>query len=688
MDTPDTARTANLIVVSEEPEAAAALTSRLRGQKLGVGVEHLASPEDLDTHPIQSEDIVVWDARSPWALREIAARLAARHLDPPLLALLPALEPARLAPLAEEGARDVIALDAPEHLGAIVRRELKVAGARSERRRLNETCLELRTNWETTLHALPFPVALLQDGTHVFVNDAYRAFFHKEDLDDTPFLGLFPKSEHETLKKALRAAVRAGGNQAALEISVAHPDDPKGGVVRLLLWPEMREGVPVVLAFFQPLAAPPPPSEPAREEKSEAAQVANTSAGVPALETPARFVARIEEYLRSSPPKKTDQALLMVGVDDYVRLVDNYGPLVGESVLKQVEQRLVRELLPLEFATRLGRDHYLWLQRPRGEGVELFAQGLVGHLNSHVYESGEYSLTIVTRAGWADRHQCRGVWDLVRAAHNAYLRGGQEPVSRHIPSVAGIENAEQTAAIFRRLLEEHRLGLSVTTLQAVRTGPSSKPVIVDSAPDEPLNQLARADLFKIVKRAGLLRAHDRWLVAQALARGAALLARGSASLLAVRVSGETLDDQEFLPWFEKQAGEAVRGKLLFLVSERSAAGRLRGLQAFAQAAHPLGITIGLSEFGSGPQAAGLLRYIRPTLVILDPQLGSQFAELAALAPQKRATAGPLGVLLETCRAENIPLAMAGQTIEELKLAHDLGMSYVLGSTPELLPPSG
>ncbi|MCL5799051.1 MAG: hypothetical protein M1574_02880, partial [Gammaproteobacteria bacterium] len=74
MDTPDTARTANLIVVSEEPEAAAALTSRLRAQRLAVGVEHLASPEDLDTHPIQGEDIVVWDARSSWPLREIASR--------------------------------------------------------------------------------------------------------------------------------------------------------------------------------------------------------------------------------------------------------------------------------------------------------------------------------------------------------------------------------------------------------------------------------------------------------------------------------------------------------------------------------------------------------------------------------------------------------------------------------------
>ncbi len=685
MNTPETTRVANLLVVSPEPEAAAALTSRLRGQRLAVGVEHLASPEDLDTHPIQGEDIVVWDARSPWPLQAIAARLAARNLDPPLLALLPTLEPARLAALAGEGVRDLIALDAPEHLGAVVRRELTVAGARSERRRLNESCLELRANWETTLHALPLPVALLQDGTHVFANDAYRQFFHKDDVNDTPFLGLFPKGEHETLKKALRAAVRAGTNQAALELTVTHPDDARG-IVPLLLWPEMHEGTPAVLALFLPPAAAPPPPEPEKAAPSDAPSPAPKEDASPILETPARFVARVEDYLRSTPPKKTDQALLMVGVDDYVRIVEDYGPLVGESILKQIEQRLVRELHPLEFATRLGRDHYAWLQRPRGEGLEFFAQGLVNHLNEHVYESGGHSLHITARAGWSDRRQCRDVWDLARAAHNAFVRGGGQPVSRYIPSVGGIENPEEIAGAFRRLLEAQHLGLSLNPLSPLRTDATAKPYLLDSAPEEPLNQIARTDLFTILKRAGLLRAHDRWLVSQAIERRASLTARDPAALLAVRVSGETLDDEEFLPWFGKQHAGGSGSGLLLLVSERSAAGRLRAFQAFAKKAEQHGLRTGFCDFGTGPQAAGLLRYVRPTLVILHPTLSADLAALAALEASKRAAASPLGVLLETCRAETIPVAMVGSAVEELQAAHKLRLSYVLGGSPEILPP--
>jgi GGDEF domain-containing protein/EAL domain-containing protein (putative c-di-GMP-specific phosphodiesterase class I) len=681
-DAPDAPRISNLIVVSPEPEAAAALTSRLRTQRLTVGVEHVAALEDLDTHPIHEVDLVVWDARSPWPVREIVARLAARNLETPLLALVPTLDPARLVALAEDGVRDLIALDAPDHLAAIVRREMATTEIRRERRRLRETCHELRTNWETTLRTLPLPAALLLDGTHVFVNDAYRTFFHQDDIDETPFLGLFPKGERETLKKALRAAVRATSQETALELGVSDPD-VAGGVTTLLLLPVVHEGTPAVLALLPRTTASAPSPQAATDAPSEKPPPPKDEA--PPLETPARFVARVEEYLHSTPPKKTDQVLLMIGVDAYASLVDDYGPLVGESVLKQIEQHLVRELHPLEFATRLGRDHYAWLQRPHGEGVELFAQSLLNRLNEHVYESGEHSLRITVRAGWADRHQCRDVWSLVRAAHNAYARGGHEPVSRYVPSVAGIENPEEIAGAFRRQIEGRRLRLSLATLSPLRTDAPAYLGLLDSVPEEPLDRLPRADLFTLLKRANLLRTYDRWLVARALERCAQNAARSPGARLAVRVSGETLDDEEFLPWFdrERKGGE----ELLFLVSERTVAGRLRTFQSLVQKAGRCGLSFGFCDFAAGPQSAGLLRYTRPALVILRASLGSELMELANLEPEKRRTASPLGLLLETCRAENVPVAMAGDTLEGFQAASKLRLYYALSTTPEILPPT-
>jgi len=684
---PHPTRTATLVVLSPEPEAAAGLTSRLRSQRIAVAVEHLASPEDLDTHPIQEEDVVVWDARGSWPVREITSRLAARNLDPPVLALLDTLEPARLAAFTEEGVRDLVALDQPEHLGAVVRRELRVAEVRRERRRLNEACHELRANWETTLHALPLPVALLQDGTHVFANDAYRRFFHTDDVTDTPFLGLFPKSEHETLKKALRAAARAGMGQAALELTVPHPDDARG-VVPLYLWPETHEGTPTVLALLHPTATSPSEPEAENAPSSEASPAPPAKSDAPGLETPARFVARIEEYLRSSAPKKTDQALLMVGVDDYARVVEDYGPLVGESVLKQVEQRLVRELHPLEFAARLGRDHYAWLQRPRGEGIELFAQSLVNHLNEHVYESGGHSLHITVRVGWSDRRDHRDVWGLVRAAHSAFVRSGGQAVSRYIPNVAGIENPEEIAGLFRRLLEEERLALSLSPLSALRTDATDKVQLLDSAPGAPLDRIPRRDLFTILKRAGFLRIHDRWLISQALLRRSSLTGRNERAVLALRLSGETIDDEDFLPWLGKEMTRVGKGHLLILVSERTAAGRLRTLPAFAQSAAQHGIKIGLCDFGTGSQSPALLRYVRPALVILRRELSAELASLAALEASARAAASPLGALLEACRVASIPIAMIGSSVEELQAAHTLRLSYVLGETPEILASEG
>jgi len=688
-ETPDTTRTATLLVLSPEPETAAALTSRLRGQRIALVVEHLASFEDLDTHPIQEEDIVVWDARGSWPVRELTSRLAARNLDPPLLALLATLEPARLAAFAEEGVCDLVALDQPEHLGAVVRRELRVAESRRERRRLNEACHELRANWETTLQALPLPVALLQDGTHVFANDVYRRFFHKDDLTDTPFLGLFPKSEHETLKKALRAAARAGMGQAALELTVPHPDDARG-VVPLYLWPETHEGTPAVLALLHPAAASLPAPQAEGTASSEPSPPASPKRETSGLETPARFVARVEEYLRSSAPKKTDQALLMVGVDDYTRVVEEYGPLVGESVLKQVEQRLLRELHPLEFATRLGRDHYAWLQRPRGEGIELFAQSLVNHLNEHVYESGGHSLHVAVRVGWSDRRDHRDVWGLVRAAHNAFARSGGQAVSRYIAGVPGIENPEEIAGLFRRLLEDGRLALSRSPLSALRTSVSDKIQLLDSAPEAPLDQIPRRDLFTILKRAELLRVHDRWLISQALLRRSSLTGRNERAVLALRLSGETIDDEDFLPWLGKEMARVGKGHLLILVSERTAAGRLRTLPAFAQSAAQHGIKIGLCDFGTGSQSPALLRYVRPALVILRRELSAELASLAALEASARAAASPLGALLEACRAASIPTALIASSLkaEELQAVHKLYLSYVLNETPEILAPAG
>lgn len=689
MNVPEADRHATLLIVGTDPEKAAAITSSLRTQRLAIAVEFLPSLEDLEAREVTAQDIVVWDAGAPWSLSEVETRLAARNLNPPLLALLPSLEPARLDALAREGARDVIALDTPGHLAAVVRRELAVAEARAERRHLAETCQELQTSWLATLKALPIPAVLLQDGMPVLVNEAYQRFFHNEHAADIPFLGLFPKTEQENLKRALRSASRAS-DQEVLELTVPHPDD-RARMVHLSLVPEMYERQVAVLALLNTEASPlpsraesasSPPQSPAPASERE----------THSLESPPRFVARLEEYLRSSPPKKTVQALLMVGIDEYARLVDDHGPLVGESILKQVEQKLLPELLPLEFATRLGRDYYLWLQRPHSEGVEVFAQSLLTHLNEHVYEAGSYSLQITCRIGWADRRQCRDVWELVRAAHQAYTHGAGQPVSRYVPSIAGIENPERIAGSFRRQLEGDLLGLGIETMNPLRTDARTPPILLTSIVGEPLSGLERQDLFKVVKRAGLLRAHDRWLISHALQRYQEITTRhGPQSLLALRVSGETLEDGEFPSWFARQREHyADVGELLLLVSERTAAARLRTVQSLVPIAARHGLKIGICEFGTIPQSHVMLRTIRPAFVILHPQLAQELVALAAIPRAKRHQHPPLGTLLEAAQETNVSLAIgvAGDAIEQMKAAHSLGFSYLLTGSSEILKPAG
>ena len=170
---------------------------------------------------------------------------------------------------------------------------------------------------------------------------------------------------------------------------------------------------------------------------------------------------------------------------------------------------------------------------------------------------------------------------------------------------------------------------------------------------------------------GMMPQLDRWVVFHAVQR----LARGSRiPRFSVNISGQTLQDDEFLPYVDAAAQKyaVAPGSLLFEIDEADVLGRLEPAVRFANAAKALGCGVLIDGFGRRSVSFTPLKVLRVDFVKVDggivrKLLASDTARTKMNAILRVAEALRIGVV-----AENVEDDKTLAALRSLNVSHAQG----------------
>ena len=613
-----------ILIVSREPATADELAGLLRAG--GLHLQETRIEEETALRAALAEgavDLVLHadaDAIEPGLCQQLALAAGAAAI------LLEPSTPATLEPPPALATRATLAL--------CVRRELHLRNRHADAGQAQTLAKELAWRLEGLLRQVGEGVALIVEGVHVELNEAYAEALGqpRETLLAAPAIDLVAPADRMALKRLIRQAARS---EAPVDNSRPTPLD-----VQML----SRDGRPLTASVIRlPQAA-------TGALQIVIARAANADTH-PATGLPYRWAA-LERWAPLA-----DERLLALHWRGIEHLVDDLGPADADAWLAAAGALLLRHFGPpiawvqVDEARFVGRVPAKTVLEPALEALEAALRALEPiqrvRLAAGFCQTSDASLaTLVRRA-------------LVATASAEEGRG------RLVDGDIAGDGNEERAERLRRALADGQLHLACQPIEKLGGGLEQHLEVRSRLRETDGREQRPQEFLPVAEAAGLMPTLDRAVISQAAAR-----ARAGENWY-VKLAADTLTDPAFGPWL---AG--VRwptGSWLHLqVDERVATRALAELRALLAPMRRIGATLVLDEFGSGERSLDLLAQLRPSRVRLP---GALVAGLGGQGSEQR-----VAELISRAEDANAEV-MAGRVENAATLAilWRLGVHYVQGN---------
>ncbi|MGY1607646.1 putative bifunctional diguanylate cyclase/phosphodiesterase [Geodermatophilus sp. SYSU D00700] len=372
----------------------------------------------------------------------------------------------------------------------------------------------------------------------------------------------------------------------------------------------------------------------ARQLEQQAGELARLALHDPltGLANRALMQDRLEHALADRRARR--HAVLLLDLDDFKAVNDDYGHEAGDAVLTAVARRLESSVRPADTVARLGGDEFVVLMEDV-EGrrdVVTVAERLLRTLREPV-AWGDERFTVGGSVGvtLTDANDRRGMEDLLRDADLAmyvaksggknrvrvFERGMREEVAAQDELVRDLRAAVDAGEL--RVLYQPQVDLrtgAVTGVEALARWQSGSRGLVEPA-----------GFIPVAEAAGVIDAIDDWVIREACGQLRSWDAAGLPELrMAVNVSPRRLATGDLavsLAGAARAAG-VDPGRLEIEVPEAVASGP--DTAAGIRDVHALGVHVVIDDFGTGSSSLARLRDLPLHRLKIDP---SSVARLAA-----------------------------------------------------------
>ena len=590
----------------------------------------------------------------------------------PVLAVAQQADEPAIARALMRGARDLVSLDHPDRLQAVMMRELATFRAQRTLDAAQRAAQDARSQLDTVLERSNDAIIQVQEGIVTDANPAWLELFGVEEgIVGQPVMDLFEESTHPALRGALAACLQGRwGGEHTLRAN-ALPADGSILPVEIALALGEYDGEPSVRLVVP--SAPRAPAAPVEPRAAAPATPTDSSGLLPRRELLEALARRL-----ATRPTGGMRCLAVVKLDKFASLERVIGVTGSEEVVSEFVRLLRETVRPKELSGRLGGMLFVvLLERGNEHDISAWAEQLLARVQKHVMRIRDKSVSVTCSIGLSTVSPGRAgldavVADALEACRKGSARGGnQSVISGHADTESRVASYDKVwVKHIKAALMENRFRLVQQPIASLRgEDPGMFDVLVrmvdtqgkEVLPSEFMAAAARNDLMKNI---------DRWVVGASLS----FAAQKKPQCLFVRLSRETVKDDSFLSWLDNhlRSSRAEPQRLCFQVTEESAATHIPQVKALASALRQRHFRFALESFGGGRDSLGMLESVSLDFVKID---GAVIQGLAA-DPQLQQRVRALVDLAQKRSVQTV-----GERVEDantMAVLWQLGVQYIQG----------
>ena len=496
----------------------------------------LIAPTGTDTLPAQQ----IFQCKRR-AERDFPVILISDTYDPGIL-----IEGLRL------GAEDVVVKDQDQHLLRVVARSLVSVNQRRQAREWERKLALAEKRSEYLMNTSRFPIAVVQEGTYVYANQACASIFGFEEPDEMlclPVVDNIAACDRDKLKAYMVPL------QSAQEIM------PFEAVVKILNAKGQEDSAFLEIKQIQ-YNGEPSLQFTINSDKLFAAntgQAEEVAATAFSTIQPQLLYEMVSRAISKSVQTGQDSVLLNIQIDRFDSLKENLGIARAEKIAHSLVT-FVGSLFNQNFdCGRLSENCFVAVlaETSDQQGLKI-AEDIVAKTCQEVFDVDEESFSLTTSIGGTLLNE--NVASVERALERSQqvidqLRQDRQPGNGarfFVPDIHSDEVSQNEAVVItaKKLLGDQLFWVRYQPIVALISGGSgkeyyeavlgvSKEVPSNDIPEDFINNLFKSEIAAEV---------DRWVISEVLNTLVTKLASNPDTQLFINISRQSFSDQSFLPW--------------------------------------------------------------------------------------------------------------------------------------------
>lgn len=537
-------------------------------------------------------------------------------------------------------------------------------------RRLKQTLAEAEQREQLLLVGSEQAIAYIQDGMHLFANNAYLAMFGYDNLDvllNTPFLDLISLSEQGVIKAQLRHVIDSEGTeQTTSSASYRHVSGEEAVHEFKLQQSVFEDEVCVQLSFKLSLAAAP--------KKIEIDKKINTG-----LLLRNDILAQLTSLVRNAQSGDNDSAVAYFSLENTAAIKADIGLGEIDNLMAQIAEHLLPELTEDERMGRFAEGVFLMTTTAVHDAeidahLNILQQHIVGFSpminNQPVVLQCSVS---VTRIGEQSESVSAVLSQLDLAWESAVASGGNQ-LFRHriVPS----KREEQAASKARLtdLIVADELDVFYQPITALQ-GEAKKMYDVSVHCD------AIGDLVVVAAEANMATELDKWLITNVLSK---LTTVPVDVIFFITLSENTLIETKHITWLHATLKKYPRARkqIVFEISDNIAVKQAGSIRPFMKLLSKQGYQFALSDFGTGMGFSQSLEAFDVNYLKIN---GAFVESMASDADNQEAVAATAKLIK---KAGKISIAEQVSDAQSMALLWGMNVAYAMGDyiQPPMLTP--
>jgi diguanylate cyclase (GGDEF)-like protein/PAS domain S-box-containing protein len=324
---------------------------------------------------------------------------------------------------------------------------------------------------------------------------------------------------------------------------------------------------------------------------------------------------------RRSAPRA---AVLMLDLDGFKAVNDRFGHAMGDELLRGLSEDLHARCRETDVLARLSGDEFALLMPDTDrEEAEVVAADVINLVRRHRCALGSEVAQVTASVGVAlfddlDEGQVLALADA--AMYAAKQSGGDQLVVFTSDDQATASRSVSEANGLRRALKEHRFVLHCQPIWNLAEGRIEQyELLIRMRGETPGELIAPNAFLYAAERFGLIGAIDTWVISQAVALIRDQQQRGRRIVLAVNLSGRSIDDPRLASHIDRELDTSGIDPscLVFELTETAAISNIQAAQRLSRRLHHRGCRLSLDDFGAGCASFSYLKNLPFDYIKID-----------------------------------------------------------------------